>query len=940
MALPSRLVRWSIAAVAAVSLFAFGLFSSAAYAQELGTLTIALTDTDGAPVGGVAVELVPSARLGIVRGYTDARGMFSAAGLRPGAYALTLSPASQLRLRSQLSVISGRVTAYNVRISGGAQIVATQSTNVSANVTTELVSSLPLGSRNFTDLSLLVPGVVQEGNGISVAGGMARDNRYLIDGMPAQDWGMGSPALQYLPDSLEGIQVQTSNYGAEYGRTTGGVVNFITRSQPSQYGGAFRLHFADEGWGATNEIDQERGVEPAGSGVNLQGVLGGPIIKDKLWFFGGYRGDSQSDQRTLQNTGLPYDTEASDNGAQVSLNYKLNDAFRLKAFYSQNWGDDTRASRDGVTPGTIVTPSYAFTTGSFGLDRSFGSNLLDVYGSYFGSSLKDNGSLAADFADSPLIDFSTGYLANQPLGDGTVPVKRNSLTLGANFSWSAPGLLAESGHQFKFGAEYFSGSQEQSSAISPTFHAIVTDLLKDNQGRFILNDGIASPFFRPLFTTAIGSVERDPGKFSTSTTGFYAQDNWKLNDRWSFNLGVRLDSYKWDFDGDELGSKTTISPRLSATWNTPWDDGWYISGAYSRLNSGIFEKFHGGGLLAAETGTLYVYTGPQGFGNNFTPGFSQNNYVRFADFDERALKTFEDSLAPYSYDMFSLSAWHSWSAGSLRFGYLNKVMRNAVETGTGDPVTFSGSGNNQFEFQGVRIFSTDALTNKYQSVWTELRHRLNDKLHFGLNYTYQLDHSGNYEADKKPELTAFGDYPEIFSELRHYPVRNLEAYQPNDFALWFLWNAWQFNALHLDVAALFHAQSGEHYAYTAQVPITPIQEGKLDAAGRVDFPATQTLYFDGLTAHRHSEKNLRLGATLTKRNLFGNVNAFANFQFDNVLNGQAWKRGPDTTIIPQGPFDADGLPTQFELGPNHGEPTRSSGVQTPRRLTISFGLTF
>src|SRR4029450_8681711 len=166
----------------------------------------------------------------------------------------------------------------------------------------------------------------------------------FVDRLPAQTWSEGRLGVQYTVDSIESVQVQRSDYPAEYGRFTGGVINIKTKSGADGYNGGGRFFLGNGSVGANNPVDEQRDIAPNGSSFNLQGAFGGPIVKDKLWFMGSFRNDSRTDERRLSDTQTPYDADAADWGAQACFNYGLADTFRFKGFYSLNGGSRSQGA--------------------------------------------------------------------------------------------------------------------------------------------------------------------------------------------------------------------------------------------------------------------------------------------------------------------------------------------------------------------------------------------------------------------------------------------------------------------------------------------------------------------------------------------------------------------------------------------------------------------
>ena len=135
------------------------------------------------------------------------------------------------------------------------------------------------------------PGV-KPGNNPGVAGGAGSSNVYMIDGVDTTDprtqtWGT---ALNY--DAIAEVQIQTAAFQAEYGRATGGILNPCTKSGGNRFSGTLRYVKQDSGWAALRGIDKETGKQKTGAAGTDEArpilAVGGPVLKDKLWFFASY----------------------------------------------------------------------------------------------------------------------------------------------------------------------------------------------------------------------------------------------------------------------------------------------------------------------------------------------------------------------------------------------------------------------------------------------------------------------------------------------------------------------------------------------------------------------------------------------------------------------------------------------------------------------------
>src|SRR6202049_326924 len=167
---------------------------------------------------------------------------------------------------------------------------------------------LPLNGRSWTDLAALQPGVAPVethvqgdnlrgyGDEVSIAGGRPQQNNYRLDGVSVNDFANGGPGSvlggNLGVDAIQEFSVLTSNYSAEYGKTSGGVVNAITRSGTNQFHGSVYEFIRNNALDARNYFDL--GGVPPFKRNQFGGAIGGPIIKNRTFFFADYEGIRQS----------------------------------------------------------------------------------------------------------------------------------------------------------------------------------------------------------------------------------------------------------------------------------------------------------------------------------------------------------------------------------------------------------------------------------------------------------------------------------------------------------------------------------------------------------------------------------------------------------------------------------------------------------------------
>jgi hypothetical protein len=281
------------------------------------TLSGVVTDeTQGAiPGATVTVRAIETSAVRVLA--TDGEGRYRAEGLEPGVYEVSVELAGfQTTRRPDVRLSLGQHLTLNVTIgvgrvedvvtvTGEAQVIDTNGSSVSAVVDAQQIRELPLNGRDFSQLTLLQPGVLASpttsrqvdrgmGTQVSIAGARPNQISYQLDGTDVNFQGNQSPGSaaggQLGVETVREFQVLINNYSAEYGRSSGGIVTAITRSGTNTFRGTGFEFMRDESFDARNYFDDPDGEIPPLDRHQFGGYLGGPLTRDKLFFFGSYEG--------------------------------------------------------------------------------------------------------------------------------------------------------------------------------------------------------------------------------------------------------------------------------------------------------------------------------------------------------------------------------------------------------------------------------------------------------------------------------------------------------------------------------------------------------------------------------------------------------------------------------------------------------------------------
>src|ERR1019366_28163 len=317
----------------AASVFALVLIHSVAVHVNVqaqvagGSITGTVVDTSGSVVPNASGSITNVAT-GINRSVTtNSDGIYTAPNLLPASYQLTFTaPGFKTEVRRGIDLTVGATVSLNmtmqvgttketVQVQSEVPDVQLSSSDISAVVNATTVRELPLNGRSWTDLATLQPGVnrIQTqpdfsagtdrgnrgfGQQLTISGARPQQNNYRLDGVSLNDYANGAPGSvlggSLGVDAIQEFSVLTSNYSAEYGKTSGGVVNAITRSGTNQIHGSAYEFIRNSVLDTRNFFDDPTQSTPPFKRNQFGGAVGGPILKNRTFFFADYEGIRQS----------------------------------------------------------------------------------------------------------------------------------------------------------------------------------------------------------------------------------------------------------------------------------------------------------------------------------------------------------------------------------------------------------------------------------------------------------------------------------------------------------------------------------------------------------------------------------------------------------------------------------------------------------------------
>lgn len=350
-----------------ISLLAVFLLAPTAFAQfDTATVLGTVTDAAGSAIPGATITLKNSATGVTATAQTDENGNYQFFNVKIGQYqvaaeaqgfsrglAENIQVTVNARQRVDLALKAGAVTE-TVNISAdAAQLLETETSVRGQIINRQQIVNLPLNGRAYADLALLSPGVRksvlnnQDSGGrdasFNVNGLRSSLNNFIIDGVDNNSYGtsnqgFSNQVVQASPDAVQEFQVQTNNFSAEFGRAGGAVINASLRSGTNEFHGSVYDFVRNTSLNATGFFKPTRGQKPVLIQNQFGGTIGGPIIKDRTFFFADYEGFRRI-TRTLQFGTVP--TAAQRNG---QLGTPIRNPFTGEVY------------ADGNIPASAITP--------------------------------------------------------------------------------------------------------------------------------------------------------------------------------------------------------------------------------------------------------------------------------------------------------------------------------------------------------------------------------------------------------------------------------------------------------------------------------------------------------------------------------------------------------------------------------------------------------
>jgi hypothetical protein len=635
--------------------FALAITGLAGAQETSGAITGRITDAQGLAVPGTTVTVTNNAT-GAARSFvTDADGRYTAPNLAPGRYKVSFEITGFKKVeRDDIDILLGRTFTLDAKLDVGSltetvqvtgeatPLVDVRSTVVQHNVPAEEFDQLPK-ARSFQAIAMTSPSVNQgevEG-GFQVNGASGAENQYTVDGVATNSLVNGSSRQNTVFEYLQEVQVKTTGIPAEYGGALGGVVSAVTKSGGNIFSGEGHYYYEGSAIGAgpvqrlvLNPRDDvsvgnfREGKQPVHRN-EVGGSLGGPIVRNKLFFFGSisprysditreYNFNSGTETGQLERK----DTNMSAFG---KITYQ-ND--RLRADFSTLYTPTTSTGR---------LPDYdGF--GSRILSSSLTANQPNLTRGYKVTQRNMSGSADWTLSNSSIVSFKVGQFRDNYTDTGIPNVANytyQTSSIGfalvpANLqgpinTLNTPRALIndhDTTKQTFFNADY---NQAFSAAGSHTLKGgfgirrNVNDVLQAYPG------GYVDIFWDRTFPSSVAGVGSNRGVYgyyavndrgvrgvaSANIISLYAQDQWTVSSRLTLNLGIRTEnekipSFRTDIKevGIEFPFSEKIAPRIGAAYDVFGDGRMKVFGSWGRYYD--WTKYElARGTFGADTWKIY-----------------------------------------------------------------------------------------------------------------------------------------------------------------------------------------------------------------------------------------------------------------------------------------------------------------------------------------------
>ncbi|MCB1052737.1 MAG: TonB-dependent receptor [Acidobacteria bacterium] len=572
-----------------VGLIFLSLFSTAMLANT-GDLIGSVSDSNNAPLPGVTLSIESANLIGVRQTVTDGEGHFRFVFLPPGSYEVSAIMAGFKTVKSTIQVKLGGTSqlAVKMEVEGTSEeMVVTAdlpaidptSTTTGAVISDDFFNKIPVG-RSVQSVFSIAPGVgEQDSAGYTVNGSSGTENQYIFNGVNVTGIELGNQGSNLNFDFIQEVQVKTGGYEAEFGRATGGIINVLTKSGGNSMSGSVFGYFRDRDFAAHARQTGATGVTALANEESDYGfTVGGPILKDRLWYFVGYNPNSSTEYNSTSTRAIDaHGASFSDLRGESETPYEDRDTdkWTFKLSYQMN------ANNSLYLSGMGEPQDYIF---------------RDTTGIPAGDSLNqiDNESYILHWQSilTPTLTLDA-YYSNSKQSLDTKNLQGNNLTRiyqvvgGENWDVGGTGFVEEStgkrdDFNVKLGAYLLNHSLKLGLQMEKTSFADA----RDYSGLGLTR--LYSTFVQVrTFAQNTGDGFSRIEQFAETENNYYSlflQDEWAVTNNLSVNLGLRYEEQELlnSSGGTYHTFDDNLAPRLGVTWDVLGDGSSKVYAHYGR----------------------------------------------------------------------------------------------------------------------------------------------------------------------------------------------------------------------------------------------------------------------------------------------------------------------------------------------------------------------
>jgi outer membrane receptor for ferrienterochelin and colicin len=961
------------------------LMASVVVAQGIPTSTIlgrVINEGQGLP--GVTVTAKSPALQGTRTAVTSTNGDFVFPNVPPGEYTISFTMSGFQTVARSVKANASQQSVLNVTMSlaavaAEAVVVGTsesisQTQTAATTVSTDLTMKLPV-TRTLLSAVLLTPGVSASGpNGnTTISGGTSFDNLFTVNGVNIQDNIRGTPNNLFIEDAIAETTTSVAAISAEFGRFTGGVVNAITKSGGNSFSGSARATLDNDDWASKRPLTT---VEPTDKiNPTYEGTLGGPIWKDRIWFFlaGRYQETEVSNQTF--GTNIPYTSGNTDQRWEAKGTFTPFQNHTLTASYMNlQTAQVNRTFRPAYDLNSVFTPHLpqellALNYNGVITDKFF----VEAQYSQRKFTFKDYGATTKDLlAGTAMYDMPAGQISfNSPTFCGVCdPENRDNenIVLKGTYFLSTKSLGS---HNIVLGYDDFTGQRKSNNYQSGSNYSVYVwgGVIKKGQDVFPVIDNSSYLVYWPILQQAEKSDVR--------TSSLFVNDTWRLSNNLSFNIGIRYDKNKAVDSRGFVGSDdSAFSPRLGATWDVKGDGRFRVGASYARYVGAVQENYIGASSSAGSPAIyLYYYEGPTINGGNpaspLTPqqaleamyrwfgitgtnqfptkGNTSPEYVEVPGVSTQI----PESLASTYTDEFTLSfSGALGNRGNYRVDGVYREFGDFIADQV-DRTTGTATDSLGYEYDLTNVVNTDVLERKYAALNLQANYRFWSSLNVGANYTWSHTYGNvtNETGGSGPVRSGALSYPEYFDATWNNPSQSSSQDQRHRARIYATYDVPLPKVLGaLNLSAIWQFDSGLPYGAAGTVDTRPY----VTNPGYLTPPTSVNYWFQNRNTFKTDDIN-RTDLALNYSYFLGPVEIFIQPQVQNVFMNEHVTTvnttvetkvtrkndyaafNPFTTAPTQG---ARGTGANWNYGPSFGKPTAPSSYQAPRLFRIGMGIRF